>query len=61
MLVLSRHVNQGITVKDDNGKIIAHIFVVETRKNGSVKLGITAERSIIVDRDEVHLLKTSSQ
>lgn len=61
MLVLSRQANQGITITDADGNVIAHVSVVQVAKHGTVRLGITADRSkVIVDRDEVHAIKTGS-
>ena len=60
MLVLSRHVNEGITVTDASGNVILEVVVVELSQ-GRVKIGFNAERSITVDRNEVWKAKMLSK
>ena len=43
MLVLSRHVNEGITVTDASGNVVLEVVVVELSQ-GRVKIGFNAER-----------------
>lgn len=60
MLVLSRHVNEGITVTDADGNVVLEVMVVELSQ-GRVKIGFNAERSITVDRNEVWKAKMLSK
>ena len=60
MLVLSRHVNEGITVTDADGNVVLEVVVVELSQ-GRVKIGFNAERSITVDRNEVWKAKMLSK
>ena len=50
MLVLSRMQQEGITIDHPAGLI--HVVVIEIRGD-KVRLGITAPREVVVDRDEV--------
>jgi carbon storage regulator CsrA len=50
MLLLTRMQQEGITIDHPAGLI--HIIVVEIRGK-TVRLGITAPREVVVDRDEV--------
>lgn len=60
MLVLSRHVSEGITVTDADGNVVLEVVVVELSQ-GRVKIGFNAERSITVDRNEVWKAKMLSK
>jgi carbon storage regulator len=51
MLVLSRKKNEGITIQHPSGDI--HLVVVEIRGE-SVRLGIEADKSVFVHRDEIY-------
>lgn len=51
MLVLSRKATESIVISQD-GKPIATVKVVSTDR-GVVKLGIDAEQSIDIDREEI--------
>ena len=51
MLVLSRKLNQDITLTTSTGDTIV-VRVVESR-TGTVRLGFIAERSIIISRNEL--------
>lgn len=53
MLVLSRKLNEKIIIRDRNGQVIAKVCVVRTNHNGKVRLGIEADRSISVHREEI--------
>ena len=57
MLVLSRKLNQDITLTTSTGDTIV-VRVVESR-NGTVRLGFIAERSIIISRNELMDLQGS--
>jgi len=50
MLVLSRKKNEGITIDHPSGAI--HIVVVEVRGD-KVRIGIEAERDVMIHRDEI--------
>ena len=54
MLILSRHKNESIVVSDAQGNKLAEIMVTELRGD-KVRLGLTAEKSINIDRQEVFL------
>ena len=51
MLVLSRKLNQDITLTTSSGDVIV-VRIVETR-NGAVRLGFIAERSVVISRNEL--------
>lgn len=53
MLVLSRLSGQGCVVTDVEGNILLEVVVAEIVNGHKVKIGFKAERTIIVDRDEV--------
>jgi len=55
MLVLSRKVNQGISIGDN-----IHITVLRI-EGGRVKLGIEAPHEVHVDRDEVRAAACKSE
>jgi len=50
MLLLTRMQQEGITIDHPAGLI--HVVVIEIRGD-KVRLGITAPREVVVDRDEV--------
>lgn len=50
MLVLSRKRNEGITIHHPSGPV--HVVIVEVRGD-KVRVGIDADRSMVVHRDEV--------
>lgn len=52
MLVLRREIDETIVLADAAGNVLATIMVVEFRRDG-VRLGVTADRSITIDRGEV--------
>jgi carbon storage regulator CsrA len=54
MLVLSRRIDERIVI--DGGRIV--IMVVDMKNNETVRIGVTADPSIRVDREEVHLART---
>lgn len=56
MLVLKRFRNDRILIGDD---IV--ITVVEVTHDGGVKLGITAPREMIVDREEVRIKRLAGE
>ncbi|MDR3582537.1 MAG: carbon storage regulator [Candidatus Pacebacteria bacterium] len=56
MLVLSRHENEAIVI--DGGRII--VTVVEIKK-GVVRLGVQADRAVVVDREELHEAKKAAR
>lgn len=51
MLVLTRKLNQDITLTTSSGDKIV-VRIVETR-NGAVRLGFIAERSVVISRNEL--------
>jgi len=51
MLVLSRKLNQDITVVTSSGDTIV-VRIVESR-NGTVRLGFIAERDVVISRNEL--------
>jgi len=51
MLVLSRKLNQDITLVTSGGDTIV-VRIVESR-NGTVRLGFIAERDVIISRNEL--------
>ena len=52
MLVLTRHIDQGVRVFDVDGRYIAHIVVLGVERD-RVKLGIEADPRFVVLRDEL--------
>ena len=50
MLLLARKKNEGITIDHPLGSI--HVVLIEIRSD-KVRLGITAPREVVVDRDEI--------
>ena len=53
MLVLARKVGEKIIIGDD-----IHVCVVAVQ-GGNVRLGISAPRNVLVDREEVHNMRVS--
>jgi len=53
MLVLARKVGEKIIIGDD-----IHVCVVAVQ-GGNVRLGISAPRNVLVDREEVHAMRVS--
>jgi len=51
MLVLSRKLNQDITLVTSGGDTIV-VRIVESR-NGTVRLGFIAERDVVISRNEL--------
>ena len=51
MLVLARKLNQDITVTTSTGDTVV-VRIVESR-NGTVRLGFIADRSVIISRNEL--------
>lgn len=51
MLILSRRVGEGIVISDDI------ILTVLSVKGNQVRLGISAPKSVVVDREEIHQRK----
>ena len=52
MLVLGRRQREGITCTTASGDVI-HVEILAVRKNGEVKVGITASKSVEILRDEL--------
>ena len=55
MLCLTRNAHERILI--DGGRIV--VEVVEVRRDGRVKLGVTAPPDVAVDREEVHRRRTA--
>jgi carbon storage regulator len=51
MLVLTRRINEQLVIGDN---IVVQILDID---HGRVRLGITAPRDIVVDREEIHLIR----
>jgi carbon storage regulator CsrA len=55
MLALTRKSNESVVI--DNGRITLHVLRVD---RGKVVLGFECDRSIPVDRSEIHALKAAT-
>lgn len=53
MLILSRKVGQKIVIGED-----IEVMITSVDRSGNVKLGVSAPKSVAVDRDEVRRKKT---
>jgi carbon storage regulator CsrA len=56
MLVLTRRVNEVIRIQTASGDVI-RVSVAEVQRGGKVRLGIEADASVIIDREEVAVAK----
>lgn len=55
MLVLSRHRDEGITIRTPEGREI-HVVVADVRGD-KARLGIEADPDVTIDRDEIDRIK----
>lgn len=59
MLILSRKQHERIVIRDAAGKLIATVEVLDFRSADRVRLGIVADRSVSVDREEIDAAKVT--
>lgn len=55
MLILSRKVGEKIVIGDNIEVVVSEI------KGGQVRIGISAPKSVSVDREEIHIKKQSCE